>query len=155
MSPSQPPLSRAGAGWSIPENDSHAMTPSGRSSPGGNSGQAESGSRGVTWASAKARTEELNGYSSFLPRTDGGFFGRHYRRLSDSLPRFHIAGRGRDYAEKEKLGRGRWFAARGSFGANLITYAGRILRRMRLRFLLVIVFLLALLLFYITREFLF
>lgn len=145
MSRSHSPLSRSGGGWSSPESNRYGMTPSGSSSPGRADGQqVKDGARGVTWASTPVRSEGVNGYPSF--------FGRHYRRLSESLPQFHIAGRGRNYAEKEKLGRGRWFPARGNFGSNLITYAGRILRRMRLRFLLVLMFLLFTVLFYVTRE---
>jgi mannan polymerase II complex MNN10 subunit len=55
---------------------------------------------------SKAKSDEVNGYPAFSIRNNG-FFARHARSISGSLPRFNLGGR-RDYAEKEKLGRGRW-----------------------------------------------
>ncbi|MCJ1254400.1 alpha-1,6-mannosyltransferase [Lignoscripta atroalba] len=102
----------------------------------------------VTWASTKTKSEEINGYPSFSTRNNG-FFSRHARRLSTSLPRFNIGGRN-NYAEKEKLGRGRWYPSNGSKMGRMKTYLGRIVRRMRLRLLLVIGVVLAVILFYTT-----
>ncbi|KAI9838617.1 MAG: hypothetical protein M1819_004931 [Sarea resinae] len=121
---------------------------SGRSSPAKSYGNLNGGAGNVTWASAKARSDEINGYPAFSTRNNG-FFWRHVRSISNNLPRFHME-RGRDYAEKEKLGRGRWYPDNGSRLARLRTLAGRILRRMRLRFFLVVGFLLFVVLFYVT-----
>ena len=69
--------------------------------------------------------------------------------MSNSLPSF--TGR-RDFAEKEKLGRGRWYPGHGRRTGRLITFLASIARRFRLRLLLVIAFVLALSLFYISRK---
>ena len=105
---------------------------------------------GVTWASAKARSEEVNGYPSFSTRNNG-FFSRHARKISSSLPRFNLSSR-KAYSEKEKLGRGRWRPSSGGMLSRLKTFLATILRRMKLRFLLVIGILLAVILFYTTRK---
>ena len=57
----------------------------------------------------------------------------------------------KDYAEKEKLGRGRWYPDSGGKMSRLRTCLGSILRRMRLRLLVVIGLVLAVALFFITR----
>ena len=152
MSRAQSPSPRTGFGWSRSEDDRPHVMMSGHSSPIKSYGQSNGNPRTVTWTSAKARSEGVNGYPSFSTRKKG-FFGRHYRRLSGSLPRFHMGGGARDYAEKEKLGRGRWCPGNGSVVGNLTAFAGKVLRRMRLRFLLVIAILLATLIFYVTRKF--
>lgn len=107
---------------------------------------------GVTWASAKARSEEVNGYPSFSTRNNG-FFSRHARKISSSLPRFTMGNR-QTYAEKEKLGRGRWYPSAGSRTARIKTFLGSMTRRMRLRILLVFALGFALMLFYTTRKYL-
>lgn len=160
MSLSRSPSPRAGGGWSSPGLTPHFDTMSGRSSPRKpytdlhvNGGVGESGSVGgsVTWASAKARSDEVNGYPSFSTRNNG-FFSRHARRISSSLPKFNLGGR-RDYADKEKLGRGRWGPNGGSRLGRIKTFIGSITRRMRLRILIVLGIVLAFILFYTTREF--
>lgn len=61
----------------------------------------------ITWESAQAKSEEINqGYPAYST-SHGGFFKRHMRTLSNNLPTFSKGYDGRDYAEKEKLGRGR------------------------------------------------
>jgi len=105
---------------------------------------------GVTWASAKARSEEVNGYPSFSTRNNG-FFSRHARKISSSLPRFNLGNR-QTYAEKEKLGRGRWYPNAGSRMPRIRTFLGSFTRRMRLRILVVFAIILAVILFYVTRE---
>ena len=106
---------------------------------------------GVTWASAKARSEEVNGYPSFSTRNNG-FFSRHARTISSSMPRFNLSSR-KPYSDKEKLGRGRWHSSNGGRMSGLKTFLANVLRRMKLRFLLVIVILLAFILFYTTRQY--
>jgi mannan polymerase II complex MNN10 subunit len=102
------------------------------------------------WASAKARSEEVNGYPSFSTRNQG-FFSRHARRISTSLPTFSMGGR-RDFSDKEKLGRGRWPPINGSRTGRFLSTLGRLLWRLRLRLGIVLCFILAILLFYVTRE---
>ncbi|KAH8732702.1 galactosyl transferase GMA12/MNN10 family-domain-containing protein [Phaeosphaeriaceae sp. PMI808] len=80
-------------GWSSP-GLSTPYDAGGRTSPFANG----SSSHNVTWASAQARSAEVKGQSTFNPRNQG-FFAKHFRRISTSLPL--------SYGEKEKLGRGR------------------------------------------------
>jgi len=130
---------------------------SGKSSPRkaygdlqGNGSASVSGDN-VTWASAKAKSEEINGYPSFSTRNNG-FFSRHARKLSTSLPTFNMGGR-RDFSDKEKLGRGRWPPIQGSRTGRFLTYTGRIIWRLRLRLGMVLGLVLAIILFYATREY--
>ena len=151
MSLSRSPSPRRGGGWASPGLTTPFDTIGGTSTPRKGFGEShvEGGAgNSVTWASAKARSEEINGYPSFSPRKNG-WFSRHAHKLSNSLPSF--TGR-RDFAEKEKLGRGRWYPGHGTRTGRLMTYMGSIARRFRLRLLLVIAFVLALSLFYITRK---
>ena len=154
MSLSRSPSPQQGGGWSSPGLTSPFDNMSGRSTPRKAYGEmhinGSVGNSNVSWATAKARSEEVNGYPSFAIRNNG-FFSRQVRTISSSLPSFHLRGR-RDYAEKEKLGRGRWSATGGSRWARLRTYVGRMTRRMRLRLLITLGFLLAVLLFYVTRK---
>ncbi len=103
------------------------------------------------WASAKARSEEVNGYPSFSTRNQG-FFSRHARKISTSLPTFSMGGR-RDFSDKEKLGRGRWPPINGSRTGRFFSTLGRLIWRLRLRLGIVLCFMLAIILFYVTREF--
>jgi mannan polymerase II complex MNN10 subunit len=143
MSLSRSPSPLPGGGWASP-----GLT-SGRSSPSKRSyGDLNGGINNVSWASAKAKSDEVNGYPSFSIRSDN-FFGRHARRLSHSLPRFNL-GRRRSYAEKEKLGRGRWrWMGSGTRLGKLMTLVAR---RARLRLLLLIGFAIALIVFYISCK---
>ena len=104
----------------------------------------------VTWASAKAKSEEVKGYPSFSTRNQG-FFSRHARKLSSSLPTFNMGGR-KDFADKEKLGRGRWPPPNGSRMGRFFTYTGRLIWRLRLRLGIMLGLILAIVIFYATRE---
>lgn len=104
------------------------------------------GTSNVTWATAKARSDEVNGYPSFSTRNNG-FFSRHARQISRSLPSF-VRG-----AEKEKLGRGRWYPNSGSKTGRILGFLGRSIWRLRLRLLITLLFILAVILFYVTRKF--
>jgi len=151
MSLSRSPSPRRGGGWSSPGLNTPGA--SGRSSPRKGYGDLHmnGGINSVTWASAKAKSDEVNGYPAFSLRHNG-FFARHARRISGSLPRFNLGTR-RDYADKEKLGRGRWSPSNGTRAGRLRTFAASFLRRTRLRFLLVLAFVVAVILFYVTRKF--
>lgn len=151
MSLSRSPSPRRGGGWASPGLTTPYDSISGRSSPRpGNTEFPFSGGanhNNVTWASAKARSEEVNGYPSFSTQNNG-FFSRHARQISRRLPSFNLGGR-RDYAEKEKLGRGRLPFGRGG---RIAPYLGRIIWRLRLRIMLALGFIMAIILFYVTRE---
>lgn len=154
MSLSRSPSPNRGGGWSSPGLTTPYDTVSGRSSPrrayGGEYPFNANGgpkSNNVTWVSAKGRSEEVNGYPSFSTRNNG-FFSRHARKLSRSLPSFNMGGQ--RYAEKEKLQRGRH---NESGLRRLATHFGRLLWKMRLRLLIVITFALSIVLFYVTRKF--
>jgi hypothetical protein len=150
MSLSRSPSPLPGGGWSSPGLTSPYAGVSGRSSPTKSYGDLNGGANSISWASAKAKSNEVNGYPAFSTKSNS-FFGRHARRLSHSLPSFNIGGR-RDYADKEKLGRGRWsIAAHGRMAQVQMLFA-RIGRRMRIRLMIMAGFLFAVLLFYVTRK---
>ena len=114
MSLDRSPSPRAGGGWSSPGLNA-TTPPNGRlrgASPGkkqyGDLGQGSgSSSSSVTWETAKANSARVNGYPTRFQSQNQGFFARHMRRLSSSLPHFAHGGQEDRYAEKEKLGRGR------------------------------------------------
>ena len=58
----------------------------------------------------------------------------------------------KSYAEKEKLGRGRWSPRDGSKIARLGNFVGRINRKMRLRLLAILAIIVMIILFYSTRK---
>lgn len=99
----------------------------------------------LTWASAQARSAEVKGHRN------RGFMGHVRNKLSASLPRFN-PGYNRDYAEKEKLGRGRWSVNNGTTIAGFLSRIGRLVWRMRLRALLVLAFFFLMTLFYATGK---
>jgi len=108
----------------------------GRTSPFANG----SSSHNVTWASAQARSAEVKGQSGFTPRSQG-FFSKHLRRISTSLPG--------GYADKEKLGRGRYSNNRFM---QLLNRIGWNLWRLRKSLGLVVLILVSIILFYVTRR---
>ncbi|KAK6609242.1 glycosyltransferase family 34 protein [Botrytis cinerea] len=145
MSLSRSPSPRPGGGWASPGLSSPYANVSGRSSP--NKMQRTGGNGGsVTWESARAKSEEVNGYPSFSTKNNG-FFNRHIRNISNSLPHFHMGGDG-SYAEKEKLGRGRFLGS--SKLARIRNALARVSRKMRMRFMIVLGFVMMIILFYST-----
>ena len=149
MTLSRSPSPRPGGGWASPGLNSPYGTGSGSSTPHQSYGGNGNGNS-VTWDSAKAKSEGVNGYPSFSTQNNG-FFNRHYRNISNSLPRY-ITGSEKSYAEKEKLGRGRWMSKDGSKLARLRNAVGRINRGTRLGIFGVLAFILAIILFYTTRK---
>lgn len=142
MSLSRTPSPRPGGGWASPGLNSSYEGLSGRSGAG----------TSVTWESAKAKSDGVNGgYPSFSTQNNG-FFNRHYRSISNSLPRFNM-GSDKSYAEKEKLGRGRWVSRDGSRLGRLRAAIGRTSRRSRISFLLFVGLILMYILFYSTRMY--
>jgi hypothetical protein len=149
MSLSRSPSPRPGGGWSSPGLTNPYATVSGRSSPTKTYG-VNGGPNTVTWESAKAKSNGVNGYPSFS--TQGkGFIKQHMRNLSASLPRFNI-GAEKSYAEKEKLGRGRWMPREGTKLAKLRILILKTSRKAKIRFLIVTAFIFMTILFYMTRK---
>ncbi|PGH16142.1 hypothetical protein AJ79_01909 [Helicocarpus griseus UAMH5409] len=149
MSLSRSPSPRRGGGWSSPgltigTGSSRGSSPrrgfhdtTNTSASSGNGGFYATGSpgSGVTWASAKAKSDRVVGYPSFSTRNNG-YFSRQRQRISASLPRFRVNSV-LDYGEKEKLGRGRWSADGGPLRSRIKSLLGVMLRRRRFRFFLV------------------
>jgi hypothetical protein len=150
MSLSRSPSPRPGGGWASPGLNSPYASVSGRSSPAKSYRGNNGGSNSVTWESAKAKSDGINGYPSFSTHNNG-FFNRHYRNISNSLPHFSLSA-DKSYAEKEKLGRGRWMARDGGRIARVRSLVRRISRKAKIRFLLVVSFILMIILFYTTRK---
>lgn len=147
MTLSRSPSPAPGGGWSTPGlNDL-----SGRNSPRKEYGDISGLAAGtdVTWATAKARSQQVNGYASFSTK-NSGFFLRHARTLSASLPTFNYSGR-RNFSDKEKLGRGRMARYLQRLG-QLRTFAATIARRFKVPLAILGAFLLTITLFYITRK---
>lgn len=126
---SRSPSPRPG-GWSSP----------GLSTPYDGSGANGSSSHNVTWASAQARSAEVKSNSGFNPRGQG-FFTKHFRRISTSLPM--------SYGDKEKVGRGRYQNNKFMQFLNRIAWNIWRLRR-SLGVVLFIVF--SIIMFYVTRK---
>ena len=153
MSLSRSPSPQRGGGWSSPGLTAPYDSMSGRSTPrrayreypfNVNGGTSH---RDVTWASAKAKSEEVNaGYPKFSTRNDS-FLSRNARNISQYLLSFWKGSK--DYAEKEKVQRGRSCAGRPG---RVCAQVSRILWRLRLKLLLVLVFVVATIMFYVTRK---
>ncbi|WPH00078.1 glycosyltransferase family 34 protein [Acrodontium crateriforme] len=109
MSLDRSPSPQRSGGWSspgltTPYDNGTSVSRSRGPSPSKRYGDLGNG--GVTWASAKQSSARVNGYPSYQSRNQG-FFSRHMRTLSQSLPIFSHGGQDERFAEKEKLGRGR------------------------------------------------
>ena len=164
MSLDRSPSPHRSGGWSSPGLTSPFEETNGHSrsqnpSPGKRNGygQLNGGAQpGVTWGSAKAKSARVNGYPSYQPQNQG-FFGRHYRRLSESLPHFARGGQEDRYAEKEKLGRGRSGGWSGSSNSKmkwreLPRRVGLLISRRRKGVALVLLFLLGLMIWFQKRT---
>lgn len=149
MSLSRSPSPRPGGGWASPGLTNPYANVSGRSSPT-KTYRGANGDANVTWESAKAKTEGVNGYPSFSTQNNG-FFNRHYRRISQSLPRFNL-GPDKSFAEKEKLGRGRWMPRDGGRIGRVRSLVRRTSRKAKVCFIIVAAFVLAVIVFHTTRK---
>jgi hypothetical protein len=144
MSLSRSPSPRAEGGWSSPGLTNFADgTDKVR--------QSNSSGNNVTWAGAKKKSELVNGGNLPFPKKNG-FFNRHMRSLSNSLPRFNMSG-DYSYAEKEKLGRGRWSAKDGSIISRVRNRVIQFARKSRLRFMIILGVVLFFILYMFTRRF--
>ena len=155
MSLSRSPSPRRGGGWSSPGLTSNFDSVSGTSSPRKTYGEIQhmngaTSSSNVTWSSTKAKSDEIKSkqYPGFQTRNNG-FFSRHARRLSGKLPSFNMGGR---YAEKEKLQRGRCGFSNATKAGRVLNHIGRVVWRLRLRLMVLLGLVFAVILFYTTRE---
>lgn len=151
MSLSRSPSPRREGGWSspglsTPYDESGGRSRSPRKAYGGLNGGPQGG---VTWASAKANSARVNGYPSYQSQNQG-FFSRHMRNLSESLPYFAHGGQEDRFAEKEKLGRGR-HGGSGSW-ADVPRRIALLLSRRRKYLALLVLALFAILLWFSRRK---
>ncbi|CEJ57641.1 hypothetical protein PMG11_06327 [Penicillium brasilianum] len=110
MSLSRSPSPHPGGGWSSP-----GLTPgSGSSTPRGYS-PASLAPGGISWAAAKAKSDEVRKYPSFATR-NSGFFSRQKRKISARLPTFRGHASKHGYHDKDVYGRGHLHAAAGGRG---------------------------------------
>lgn len=129
MSRSPSPLPGAGAGgWSSPGLNPSPPSPLPQY-------PTTPGSSGISWAAAKAKSDQVRSYPSFSTRNQG-FFSRNKRRISASLPRFSLPQlsdfRGHHY---NKHGPRTW-------KGRMMSVAGFLLRRSKLRLFLLLGFIL-------------
>lgn len=148
MSLSRSPSPQPGGGWASPGLSGSFGEGSGTTTP--RNGYRNHEGPSVSWESAKAKTEGVNGYPSFATRHNG-FFNRHYRKISSSLPHFNMAP-DKSYAEKEKLGRGRWSARGGSKIERLQNVVRQANRKTKIRFLIGLGLFFLFLLYQMTRK---
>ena len=87
------------------------------------------GKGNVTWASAKANSERVNGYPRYQSQNQGWF--SRVRKLSVSLPLFAHGGQEDRITEKEKLNRGRSHDGSGMSWKEIPRRAGLLLSRRR------------------------
>ncbi|KAF4490545.1 putative alpha-1,6-mannosyltransferase MNN10 [Colletotrichum fructicola Nara gc5] len=142
MSLSRSPSPIPGGGWASP---GLTINTSGRTTP--SKGFSASNGASTPWDTAKMRSPSgMNGYPSFSTQNQG-FFTRHMRRISSSLPRFNNQ---TPYAEKEKLGRPQWGAQKVPLTGRIRSVFARMGRKMKVRLLLLFVLLLSITIFYTT-----
>ncbi|KAK0753979.1 galactosyl transferase GMA12/MNN10 family-domain-containing protein [Schizothecium vesticola] len=143
MSLSRSPSPVPGGGWASPGLN---INTSGRSSPS----QAYTGSTAtpVMWESARLKRAGNSGYPSFSTQNKG-FFTRHMRRISSSLPRFSNA---QQHAEKEKDKpvRAPWSVQNLPLLGRLRGIMARMGRKMKMRLLFLFLLVMAVVLFYTT-----
>ncbi|OAQ96072.1 hypothetical protein LLEC1_05533, partial [Akanthomyces lecanii] len=127
MSLSRSPSPAPGGGWSSPGLNIN----SGRSSP-----SSSHSVRPVAWESSKMR----NGHASFSTQNQG-FFSRHMRRISSSLPRFADN-------EKEKMMRSNSYLDKVPLVGRVKLIFGRMGRKMKYRLLIAVFILFCVYVFY-------
>ena len=100
------------------------------------------------WESSRLKKGSGPGYPSFSTKNQS-FFGRHMRRISSSLPRF---GSNPYYGDKEKPGRGRWSVHNVPLLGRVRGIMSRMGRKMKIRLLILLMFILSIIIFYNSRE---
>ncbi|KAJ5874898.1 uncharacterized protein N7529_003328 [Penicillium soppii] len=127
MTLSRSPSPHPGGGWSSPGFVPASGSTSPRPSPGTLS------PNGISWATAKAKSDEVRGYPSFSTR-NSGFFSRQGNKISTRLSSFRRLSP-REYVDKDDYGRD-WKPADGQRG--ILGASGLCIRRGRFRLLLVL-----------------
>lgn len=134
---SSPPL--AGGGWS--------RSSPGLTSPGSGTSTPHSGifsppplgPSGISWATAKAKSDEVRGYPSFSTRNNG-FFSRQKRKISARIPRFRTNSSYAEYnGDKDVYGLGVDTWSSGWYGRSRHAsplFCRSVFRRKRFRVLL-------------------
>ncbi|KAI1828117.1 galactosyl transferase GMA12/MNN10 family-domain-containing protein [Xylaria intraflava] len=140
---SRSPSPIPGGGWSSPGLD---ITSSGRSSPA-KMAFSDSNAGAVTWESARKKSRGVAGYPSFSTQNQG-FFTRHMRRISGSLPSFTVDGdKDMRRTEKGKPVRTSW---RIPLLWRVQNFVSRMSRKWKIRAIIALVLLACYILFYIT-----
>lgn len=145
MSLSRSPSPSPGGGWSSPGLN---IQGSGRSSPSRSHAADSNGAAPGAWESTRTRNAGTSKYPSFSTQNQG-FFTRHMRQLSSSLPRFHNNSR---HADKEKHSRSFSDGANASLGGRFRLIFARMGRKLKFRVLLASLLLICAFVFYHTRE---
>jgi mannan polymerase II complex MNN10 subunit len=129
MTLSRSPSPHRGGGWSSP-----GLVPgSGTASP--RAGSLTPGTPGsISWATAKAKSNEVRGYPSFTTR-NSGFFSRQRHKISAHLPSFRRLS-GHEYVDKDDYGR-QWRPTRGGVHG-VLGRLGLSVRRSRFRLLMLL-----------------
>ncbi|KAJ5900076.1 hypothetical protein N7495_004820 [Penicillium taxi] len=117
-------LSPSGRGWSSP-----GLTPGSGTTPRGYSPSSLSPGTGISWATAKAKSDEVRGYPSFSTR-NSGFFSRQKHKISSRLPGFRGSPSPRGYDDKDAYKRAQWNGGAGV--RSPLAFVGRIFQRGRL-----------------------
>lgn len=138
MSLSRSPSPVPGGGWSSPGLNYN----SGRSSPANSNT-----SRPVAWESAKMRNVGANGHASFATHNQG-FFTRHMRRISSSLPRFTD----KDLHEKNRFAYANRYLDKIPLMGRVKSIFGRMGRKMKMRLLIAAIILFCIFVFYHSRK---
>lgn len=151
MSLSRSPSPIPGGGWSSPGLNIN----SGRTSPAHIPSSGGPSSPGGPWGSASRMrsNHNLNGYPSFSTQ-NSGFFVRHMRRISSSLPRFYNsepASGPYPYGYKDKGPRA-WAPRSTSWAGRLRSIFNRMGKRSKGRLLAAAIVLFILLIFYNSRT---
>jgi len=141
MSLSRSPSPQRKGGWSSPGLSTPRRSPKPYNMNNGHD---------VTWASAQARSAQVNGYPNKNSGYGFGFIGRHMRNFSSSLPTFNYREDDR-YMEKEKE-RGAWRAANNTSVKGMLNRFGRMIWRLRLRVIPLLVLSILAIIFFFSRE---
>lgn len=141
MSLSRSPSPQRKGGWSTPGLSTPRRSPKPYNMNNGHD---------VTWASAQARSAQVNGYPKQNNGYGFGFIGRHMRNFSASLPTFNHQDDDR-YMEKEKA-RGGWRAANNTSVKGMLNRFGRMIWRLRLRVIPLLALSILAMVFFFSRE---
>lgn len=138
MSLSRSPSPVPGGGWSSPGLNYN----SGRSSPAN-----ANGARPVAWESAKMRNIGANGHQTFATHNQG-FFTRHMRRISSSLPRFTD----NVHDEKSRFAYANKYLDKIPLMGRVKSIFGRMGRKMKMRLLVLVILICCVIIFYNSRK---